>query len=98
MPARNRRAGIRILSDRRSRYLDTSVALAVWTIAGLAPFAVTVNGYVPFATSRATVTVSAVDEPLAGLDEKLPVAPEGSPLIDIVSGEVKPPVRVIVTV
>ena len=66
-------------------------------ITGLPPFAVTVNGYVPFATERVTVTVKVVDEPLAGLGEKFPVAPAGRPLTDIVSGEAKPPVRVIVT-
>lgn len=52
----------------------------------------------PFATDFDTVTVSVVDEPLAGLGENVPVAPAGNPLTDIVSGEVKPPVRVIVTV
>ena len=67
-------------------------------ITGLPPFPVTVNRYDPFATERATVTVKVVDEPLAGLGEKLPVAPAGKPLTDIVSGEVKPPVGVIVTV
>ena len=39
-----------------------------------------------------------VDEPPAGLGEKLPVAPVGRPLTDMVRGDVKPPVRVIVTV
>ena len=78
--------------------MDTSVAFAVWVIAGLPPFAVTVNGYVPFATERPTVTVKVVDEPVAGSGEKLPVAPAGRPATDIVRGDVKPPVRVIVTV
>jgi hypothetical protein len=78
--------------------LDTSVAFAVWVIAGLPPFPVTVNGYVPFATARVSVTISVVEVPLAGLGEKVPVAPAGRPLTDIVSGEEKPPVRVIVTV
>jgi len=62
------------------------------------PVAVTVNGYVPFATERAAVTVRVVDEPLAGFGENVPVTPEGRPLTDIVSAEAKPPVRVIVTV
>ena len=74
------------------------MAFAVWMIGGLPPFPVTVNGYVPFATERETVTVKVVDEPLAGLGEKAPVAPAGRPLIDIETGEVKPPVRVIATV
>jgi hypothetical protein len=39
-----------------------------------------------------------VDEPVAGLGEKLGVTPAGNPLTDIVSGELKPPVRVIATV
>ena len=58
----------------------------------------TVNRYVPFATARATVTVRVVDEPPAGLGENVPVAPAGKPVTDIVRGDVKPPVRVIVTV
>ena len=78
--------------------METSVAFAVWVITGVPPFAVTVNGYVPFATERLTVTVRVVDEPLAGFGEKLAVAPAGKPVTDIVRGEVKPPVRVIVTV
>jgi hypothetical protein len=65
---------------------------------GLPPFPVTVNRYDPFATEPATFTVRVVEEPPAGLGEKLPVAPAGRPLTDIVRGEVKPPVRVIVTV
>ena len=67
-------------------------------ITGLPPFPVTVNGYDPFATERATVTVKVVEEPPAGFGEKLPVAPDGRPLTDIVTGDVNPPVRVIVTV
>ena len=59
---------------------------------------VTVNGYVPFVTERAAVTVRVVDEPLAGFGENVPVTPEGRPLTDIFSAEAKPPVRVIVTV
>jgi hypothetical protein len=67
-------------------------------ITGLPPFPVTVNGYDPFATVRATVTVKVVDEPPAGFGEKVPVAPAGRPLTDIVRGAVKPPVLVIETV
>jgi len=59
---------------------------------------VTVNGYVPFATERGAVTVSVVDEPPAGLGEKVPVVPEGRPLTDMFNAEAKPFVRVIVTV
>jgi hypothetical protein len=59
---------------------------------------VTVNRYDPFATARATVTVRVVDEPPAGLAEKVPLAPAGKPVTDIVRGDVKPPVGVIVTV
>ena len=57
-----------------------------------------VNGYVPLASDLAAVTVRVVDEPVAGLGAKLPVAPAGKLLTDIVSGELKPPVRVIATV
>lgn len=67
-------------------------------IVGLPPVPVTVNGYVPLFTELAAVTVSVVDEPVAGLGEKAPVAPAGKPLTDIVSGELNPPARVIVTV
>ena len=59
---------------------------------------VTVKGYVPFATERATVTVRMVDEPPAGFGENVAVTPDGRPLPDIVSGDAKPPVRVIVTI
>ena len=59
---------------------------------------VTMKGYVPFATERATVTVRVVDEPPAGFAEKVPVTPDGKPLTDMFSADAKPPVRVIVTV
>ena len=78
--------------------METNVAFAVWVIAGLPPIPVTVKGYVPLAKERDAVTVSVVDEPLAGFGENVPVTPGGSPLIDIVTGDTKPPVRVIVTV
>jgi hypothetical protein len=38
------------------------------------------------------------ESPPAGLGVKLPVAPDGRPLMDKVTGELNPPVRVIVTV
>jgi hypothetical protein len=62
------------------------------------PVPVTVNEYVPFATERAAVTVSVVEEPPAGFGEKVPVTPDGRPVTDIFSVEAKPPVRVIATV
>ncbi len=67
-------------------------------IVGLPPVPVTVNGYVPFFTELAAFTVSVADEAVAGFGVKVPVAPEGKPLTDIVIGELKPPVRVIATV
>lgn len=45
----------------------------------------------------AAVTVRVVDEPLAGLGAKLPVAPAGKPLTDIVRGKLEFPVRAIAT-
>jgi hypothetical protein len=78
--------------------LETNVAFAVCVIAGLPPIPVTVNGYVPFATDRAAVTVSVVDEPPAGFGENVPVTPAGRPLTDIVSADENPPVRAMVTV
>ena len=72
--------------------------MAVWVIVGLPPVPVTVKVYVPFATERSAVTVKVVDELDAGFGEKVPVAPAGKPLIDIVTGELKPFVRVIATV
>ncbi len=74
------------------------VAVAVCVIVGLPPVPVTVKGYVPLATDLDAVTVSVVDEPVVGLGAKAPVAPAGKPLTDIVTGELKPPVRVIATV
>ena len=71
--------------------------MAVWVITGLPPLAVTVNGYVPLDTDLSTTTVSVVEEPVAGSGAKVPVAPTGKPLTDIANGELKPPVRVIVT-
>ncbi len=49
-------------------------------------------------TDAAAVTVNVDEFPDAGLGEKLPVAPAGRPLTDIVTGELKPFERVMVTV
>ena len=57
----------------------------------------TVNGYVPRGVEELTVTVS-VDDVVAGFGLKLPLVPVGSPVTDKVTGELKPPVRPIVTV
>jgi hypothetical protein len=70
----------------------------VWVIVGLPPTALTVNGNVPRAAVRATVSVRVVDEPVAGLGEKFAVIPAGNPLTDMFSGELNPPVRVMATV
>ena len=68
----------------------------MWVNAPLVPM--TVNGYVPAFTDRAAVTVSVDEAPLVGFGEKLPVAPLGKPLTDIVTGELKPFVLFTVTV
>ena len=44
------------------------------------------------------VTVSVLEEPVAGFGEKVPVTPAGRALVDIVTGDAKPPVRAIATV
>jgi len=59
---------------------------------------VTVNGYEPLLTELNAVTVRVVDEVLTGFAEKVPVAPLGKPLTDIVTGDVNPPVRFTATV
>ena len=59
---------------------------------------VTVKGYVPWWVEELTVTFTVEELPDAGLGEKLPVAPEGRPLMVKVTGELNPSVRVIVTV
>jgi len=59
---------------------------------------VTVKRYVPRCVEEVTVTFSVEELPEAGLGVKLPVAPEGRPPIVKVTGELNPPVRVIVTV
>jgi len=38
------------------------------------------------------------DDPVAGLGLKVPLAPDGSPLIERFTGELNPPAGVIVTV
>ena len=70
--------------------------MAVWVNAPLVP--VTVNGYEPLFTELDAVTVRVVDEALTGFDEKLPVAPLGKPVTDIVTGDVNPPARLTFTV
>ena len=59
---------------------------------------VTVKGYVPRCVVGLTTTVSVEELPEAGLGMKVGVAPDGSPLIVKLTGELKPFVRVIVTV
>ena len=72
-----------------------SVAVAVWV--KVPPWPVTVKGYVPRFVEELAVTFSA-DELVAGFGVKLPVAPAGRPFTDKFTGELNPPVRVIVTV
>ena len=74
-----------------------SVAVAVWVEGGVPPVPVTVKGYVPRAVEELTVIVN-TEELVAGFGLKLPVAPAGRPLTDKFTGELKPPVGVIVTV
>lgn len=57
---------------------------------------VPVNRYVPDAVEELTVILNA-EEVVAGFGLKLPVAPAGRPLTDKFTGELNPPVRVIVT-
>ena len=75
-----------------------SVAVAVRVKGGVPPMPVTVKRYVPCFAEELTVTLSVEELPAAGLGLKLPVAPDGRPLMDKVTGELNPPVRVIVTV
>ena len=75
----------------------TSVAFALCVFAGLPPVPVTVKVYVPRGVEEPTTAVN-VDEPVAGFGLKLPVAAAGRPLTERVTGELKPPVRPIVTV
>jgi hypothetical protein len=75
----------------------TSVAVAVRVIVGVPPMPVTVKTYVPLAVDELTVNVSA-EEVVAGFGLKLPVVPEGRPLTERVTGELKPLLGLIVTV
>ena len=75
----------------------TSVAVAIRVKGGVPPMPVTVKRYVPCFAEELTVTPNVEELPAAGLGVKLPVAPDGRPLIDNVTGELNPPVRVIVT-
>jgi hypothetical protein len=77
--------------------LLTSVAFTLCVFAGLPPVPVTVKVYVLCGVEELTVTVK-VDELVLGFGLKLPVAPAGRPLTERVTAELKPPVRVIVTV
>ena len=79
-------------------YFFRSVALVVCVIAGLPPVPLMVSVYVPRATDPGTVTFKVVEEPVVGFGVKLALAPAGRPVTDMVSGELKPPVGVIVTV
>lgn len=71
--------------------------MAVRVRVGVPPVPVTVKVYVPLRTLEGTLTVSA-DVVVAGLGLKEPVAPEGRPLIERVTGELNPPDGVMVTV
>jgi hypothetical protein len=95
-----RKAGV--LADFRADFvyflgLLMSVAVAVCVEGGVPPLPVTVKGYVPRAVEEVTVIFSA-EELVAGSGLKLPVAPAGRPLTDKFTGELNPPVGVIVTV
>jgi hypothetical protein len=79
-------------------FVLTNVAVAVRVKVGVPPMPVTVKGYVPLCVEELTVTFSVEELPEAGLGVKLPVAPEGRPLMDKVTGELNPPARVIVIV
>jgi len=74
-----------------------SIAVAVCVKGGEPPLPVTVKRYLPRAVEELTVIFSA-EELVAGFGLKLPVAPVGRPLTDKFTGELKPPVGVIVTV
>ena len=74
-----------------------SVAVAVRVMVGEPPLPVTVKTYVPLAVEEPTVRVS-VEEVVAGFGLKLPLVPEGRPLTEKVTAELKPLVGLIVTV
>ena len=75
-----------------------SVAVAIRVKGGVPPMPVTVKRYVPCFAEELTVTPNVEELPAAGLGVKFPVAPDGRPVMDKVTAEVNPPVRVIVTV
>ena len=66
-----------------------SVAVAVRVMVGEPPLPVTVKTYVPLAVEEPTVRVS-VEEVVAGFGLKLPLVPEGRPLTEKVTAELKP--------
>ena len=72
-----------------------SFAVAVCVRLPLVPE--TVKGYEPGAVEELTFKVRAEDV-VAGLGLKLPVVPEGRPLTESCTVELKPPVGLIVTV
>ena len=72
-------------------------AVTVRVIVGEPPFPVTVKIELPFAVVELTVNVS-VEEVVAGFGLKFPVVPDGSPLTEKVTGELKPLVGLMVTV
>jgi len=72
-----------------------SFAVAVCVRLPLVPE--TVKGYEPGAVEELTLRVRAEDV-VAGLGLKLPVVPEGRPLTESCTVELKPPVGLIVTV
>ena len=69
--------------------LLVSVAVAVWVTDGEPPMPVTLNVYVPRGVDASTVIVS-VEELVAGFGLKLPIAPDGRPLTERVTDELKP--------
>jgi hypothetical protein len=73
------------------------VAVAVCVKSGAPPLPLAVKAYVPRAVEDVTVILSA-EELVAGFGLNVPVAPVGRPLTDKFTGELNPPVGVIVTV
>jgi len=74
------------------------VAVAARVRVGEPPVLVTVNGYVPASVVELAVIVKVDVLPPAGFGLKLATAPAGRPLIDKVTAELNPPLRVILTV
>ena len=75
----------------------TSVVVAVRVRTGVPPVPVTVRVYVPLGELPGTFTVI-VDEVVAGFGLNEPIAPKGRPATVRMTGELKPFVRLIVTV